>query len=90
MIRRSRKSFVVVAGEGPPCPRCARPTQIREHDRIKAKHLRQPYYFTRWFYCTNARCKVTLHMEERFKVWTSQEPEPVSPQLELQLKCATT
>jgi hypothetical protein len=38
------------------CPRCGRPAQIREHERITEKHLRQPFYFTRWFYCTHDDC----------------------------------
>lgn len=63
-----KKHFVVVPGEGDSCPRCGRSTQIREHDEIREKHLRQPYYFSRWFYCCNPACVVTLHMAERYKV----------------------
>jgi hypothetical protein len=57
-----------VSGEGVRCPRCDLPTEIREHREITAKHLSQPYYFTRWFYCRNPNCPVTLHMSEAYKV----------------------
>jgi hypothetical protein len=65
---KKNKHYVIVEGDGDPCPRCGRFTQIREHDEITAKHLRQPYYFTRWFFCRNPQCLVTLHMAERYKV----------------------
>ena len=60
---------IVITENGPACPRCGRPMQVREHDRIRPKQLRQPYYFKRWFYCTNRRCKTTTVMREEFKVW---------------------
>jgi hypothetical protein len=81
-----RKNHVVVPGLGPACPRCRRPTQIREHRSITAKHLRQPFYYTRWYRCMHRDCATTLIMPERFKVWITQEPEPVSPQLEFRLE----
>jgi hypothetical protein len=68
----AKKRHVKVPGWGDPCPRCCRPTEIREHPEITEKHRRQPYYFTRWFFCTNPDCKVTLHMSERYKVWNGR------------------
>lgn len=62
------KKYVVVAGDGDACPRCGRPTQIREHRLIGDKQLRQPFYYSRWFNCTNKRCRTTLVMPPRFKV----------------------
>jgi hypothetical protein len=44
--------------------------QIREHHAITARELGQPYYFTRWFYCTHADCPTKLVMAERYKVLT--------------------
>jgi hypothetical protein len=39
------------------CPRCAQPSQIREHVAIAAKELGKSFYFTRWFYCLNPDCQ---------------------------------
>jgi hypothetical protein len=68
----AKKRHLKVPGWGDPCPRCCQPTEIREHPEITEKHRRQPYYFTRWFYCTNPHCIVTLHMAERYKVWNGR------------------
>jgi ribosomal protein S27AE len=62
----------VVGYDGPPCPRCGNYTEVREHKRIGQKQLRRPYYFSRWYCCTNGRCKTTLIMPEEFKVFNAQ------------------
>jgi hypothetical protein len=62
-------SHVIVPSLGDPCPRCCQPTQIREHEAVLERHLRQPFYYRRWFYCLNPKCKVTTYMPERHKVW---------------------
>jgi hypothetical protein len=62
------KKHIVVPGDGDPCPRCKRIMQIREHTFITEKHLNQPYYYSRWFNCTNPQCRTTLVMPERFRV----------------------
>jgi hypothetical protein len=67
-----RRYIIIIKGRGPGCPRCGRPTQIREHDRIRPKQLRQPFYYERWFYCTHKRCKTTLYMLDAYKVWNDQ------------------
>jgi hypothetical protein len=69
MSEPKTKRYLVVPGEGDPCPRCCQPTEIREHQEITAKHLRQPFYFARWFHCMNPACKVRMHCAERYKVW---------------------
>lgn len=61
-------NYKIIPGEGDPCPSCSRPMQIREHSVLSEKHLRQPYYFSRWFCCQNKKCRTTLVMRERFKV----------------------
>jgi len=67
--RRALKAHrKTVPGQGDPCPRCGMPTEIREHDGLRDKHLRQPFYYTRWFYCTNKQCKTTMIMPDRYKV----------------------
>jgi hypothetical protein len=62
------KKRTVVPGAGDPCPRCGVPMEIREHNGIGEKQLRQPFFYTRWFCCRNPRCKTTLVMPERYKV----------------------
>jgi len=62
--KRERKKFIVVPGDGEPCPRCGKPTQIREYE----KQLRQPPFYTRWFCCLNKMCKTNLVMPARYKV----------------------
>jgi hypothetical protein len=73
-VSRKKRNYVMVSENGPPCPRCGRPMQIREHDRIRAKQLRQPYYFQRWYCCTYGNCTTTFVMAEKFKVW-NQNPK---------------
>jgi len=67
--RRFRSSFVIMPDLGIPCPRCARPTQIREHREITERHRQQPYYFRRWFRCMHRDCPTRLVMVDEFKVW---------------------
>jgi hypothetical protein len=64
-----KRRYIIVSGNGPACPRCGRPTQVRRHDRIRPKQLRQPFYYKRWFYCKHNDCRTTLYMQEAFKVW---------------------
>jgi hypothetical protein len=44
--------------------------QVREHRTITEKMLRQPYYFTRWFFCVHGNCSTRQVMAERYKVLT--------------------
>ena len=65
--------------------------EIHEHNSVGDKQLRQPFYYTRWFRCTNKSCKTTLVMPERYKVINSivrsdpgadnmiAQPEPADP-----------
>jgi hypothetical protein len=64
-------SYVVTGDKGPGCPRCGRPMQVREHDRIRARQSRAPYYYGRWFYCTHKNCRTKTVMFEKFKVFNS-------------------
>ena len=74
-----KKHYRVVGYDGVPCPRCGRPTQIREHPHIGEKQLRQPFYYSRWFNCINNKCKTTLYMLDEYKVFNHlpavEEPE---------------
>jgi hypothetical protein len=70
---RAHRNRVVVPGEGPPCPRCGEPMQIREHRKITADLLAKPYYFSRWFRCMQRGCKTKLVMPEKFKVLATKK-----------------
>lgn len=63
------KRYRVVPGDGYPCPRCGKPTEIREHTEVTEKHFAQPFYYSRWFNCIDRRCRTTLIMPPRFIVW---------------------
>jgi hypothetical protein len=74
---KRKRSRVVLGERGDPCPRCGRSTEVREHGEITPKHRRQPYYYSRWFYCTNPKCKTSMIMPDRFRVFR-RERQPVS------------
>lgn len=65
--------YRITGEQGINCPKCARPTQTREHTELRAKHFKQPYYFKKWYYCTNQSCPVTTHMAEEHKVWNKNK-----------------
>ncbi len=65
------KRYVVVDVAGIACPRCGRPTQVREHSEVTSRHKNQPFYYRRWFNCTAEDCQTTLIMRDEFKVWNS-------------------
>ena len=63
-----KRNTIIRSEEGDPCPRCNQPTQVREHRHLTDKLLKQPFYYTRWFYCRNKHCKTTTIMQDKFKV----------------------
>jgi len=71
-VSKKKKRYVIVSENGPSCPRCGRQMQVREHDRVREKQLRQPYYYSRWYNCGYRSCKTTLVMPEEFKVWNGE------------------
>lgn len=70
--RKWRGNRKMVSRDGPACPRCGKPTEIREHDCVTTKMLRQPFYYSRWYNCVNHSCKTTLIMPKEFMVWTNR------------------
>jgi hypothetical protein len=64
-------SYVIVGSSGNPCPRCGCPTQIREHRYITAKELRRPFYYSRWFFCRNPRCKTSTIVLPEYRVFNA-------------------
>jgi len=67
---------VVIAGAGDPCPRCGRPTEIREHPRITDRERRRPYYYQRWFYCRNTACRTSTIVAERYRIFNTPNLVP--------------
>jgi len=75
--RGKKSTSVLVEGIGDECPRCGEPTEIREHVAITEKQLNQSIYYSRWFNCTNKKCRTTLIMPDRFKVFNKKKMEEV-------------
>jgi hypothetical protein len=71
--------YIVIPGDGDPCPRCGEPTEIREHDILRDRQLRAPFYYSRWFRCMNPDCKTTLIMPPRFIVKREERVEWSEP-----------
>lgn len=59
----------VLDENGPLCPRCKRPMEVRVHKRITPRMLRQPYYYSRWHNCYYRDCKTTIVHLDKFKVY---------------------
>jgi hypothetical protein len=59
---------VIATWGGPPCPRCDRPMQIREHECITDKLRQKPCFYSRWYCCMHLDCKTTTVMPPEYKV----------------------
>lgn len=66
---------------GPSCPRCGKPTKVCAHRTITSKQLKQPFFYSKWYKCTNELCKTTLIMPEEFRVFNQAltPPTPKTP-----------
>ena len=68
--RESRKDeTLTLADAGPPCPRCRRPTEARAHAEVTEQMLRQAFYYSRWYLCTNADCPTKDIKPPEFRVF---------------------
>jgi hypothetical protein len=43
--------------------------EVREHSRIREKQRRQPFYYSRWYFCTHGDCPTRQVMPPEFIVW---------------------
>jgi hypothetical protein len=73
------KNSKTVSMDGPPCPRCGLPTEVREHKHITAKELARPFYYTRWYTCRNRRCRTTLIMSAEHRQWPARQHVESTP-----------
>ena len=55
------------------------PSQIREHPEITPKLLRQPFYYSRWFCCTQRDCRTNIFLFDEYKVIPDGAPIEVDP-----------
>jgi len=69
--------YRILSSDGPPCPRCSVPMQVRVHPEIGERQLRKPYYYSRWYNCANSACHTALVMPSEFIVWPEERPESV-------------
>lgn len=63
----------IVTNDGPACKNCGKPMQVRTHKAIKAKQLRQPYYYSQWYYCNNIACTTKQVNPPEFQVWNTNK-----------------
>jgi hypothetical protein len=76
-MTKKSKNVKIVSLDGPSCPRCCGPTEIREHERITAKELAKHYYYRRWYNCPNDNCDTKIIHADEFKVWNKNKaPSP--------------
>jgi len=68
-MSKKSKNVKIVGCDGPSCPQCDYPTEIREHVRVTENELAKPFYYSRWYICRNRGCTTTTIMLEEFKVW---------------------
>jgi hypothetical protein len=78
-------SKLVMGLKGDNCPRCNRVTEVWEHEKITAKMKQQAFYYSRWFRCSNPRCKTTIITVDRYKVFPGQPVRAASPRTEYSL-----
>jgi len=65
---KRRRNMKIIGHNGPPCHRCNRPTEIREHIQVTERELAKSSYYSRWFKCTNRDCTTTMIMPAEFIV----------------------
>ncbi len=63
-----KRRYEVISPDGTTCPRCGEVAETRKHVAITQKQLNQPFYFKRWYNCTNALCKTGIFMLDDWKV----------------------
>jgi hypothetical protein len=54
--------------ENKTCPTCKLKVEAREHAEITNTQLNKPFYFSKWYYCSNSDCRTKLVMDDQFKV----------------------
>jgi hypothetical protein len=74
-MSKKSKNMKIVGLDGPPCPRCGRPTEIREHERITEQELARPFYYRRWYNCPNNSCDTKIIHADEFKVWNKNKAQ---------------
>jgi hypothetical protein len=43
--------------------------ELRQHNRIRERRRRQPYYYSRWYRCSHTDCRTREVMPPEFIVW---------------------
>jgi hypothetical protein len=74
-MSKNSKNMKIVGLDGPPCPRCGCPTEIREHERITEKEWAKRFYYSRWYICRNRDCMTTNIMPDEFRVWNENKEQ---------------
>jgi hypothetical protein len=67
----------VIVGNGIPCPRCHRPTEIRTHEEVPPMMFGQTFFYRQWFYCCNPLCRTTTVMRDDDRVFCDDVDDDV-------------
>lgn len=62
-----KKQKYRITGEGV-CTSCRGRTEERQHIAITDKQLRQPFFYSKWYYCHNKDCKTTTLMFDKDRI----------------------
>jgi len=47
--------------------------QVRQHKQITEKQLKQPFFYLRWYYCLNRKCKTKQVMPDEFIIYNKNK-----------------
>ena len=72
---RVKQSVLITGNDGPPCPSCGKPTQIRKHKTIRARELKRPFYYSRWYFCVNSKCVTSTILPSEFRVFAQAKSD---------------
>ncbi len=76
--KQMKRNRIETDEDGLPCPRCGNISIVREHIEITGKLLSQPFYYSKWFKCSNKHCKTDIFYDEIYRVYPEKETEDIT------------
>ncbi len=70
--KQMKRNRIETDEDGLPCPRCGNISIVREHIEITGKLLSKPYYYSKWFKCSNRHCKTDIFYDETYRVYPNK------------------
>lgn len=62
------KKYKLREPDGTQCELCNSVAEVREHTEITAQVLKQPFYYSQWYFCKDPHCKREIFFNEKYKV----------------------